>query len=106
MKRNPVSTTKDVVVHKSKDLSAWGVWTYIWDYNSYALPDEGWHPNKEATQIAKDLTKDQAEKLAKKTNIANRPKYEAMLEKERKKFEKLTEKKATDAKVWTEKRKK
>lgn len=84
----------------------WSVYEYKWDYNSYALPDEGWHPNKEAKQIAKDLTKDQAEKLAKKTNIANRPKYEAMLEKERKKFEKLTEKKAIDAKVWTEKRKK
>ena len=50
--------------------TAWGVWTYFWDNNSYAFPIDGkWHPSKKnAYLIADNLTQEKAEELAKSIN--------------------------------------
>lgn len=87
--------------------TAWGVYRYKWDFMSYAIPFDGrWRPLAvDATLVAEDMTKEQAEKFAHKSNIENRPKYEAMLEKERKRFNAYQDQQAKLSKAYAEKRK-
>lgn len=74
---------------KLKDGSRmWGVWQYKWDMNCYAFPFDGlWHPKaKDSDIIADNLTENEAEKLASVKNKENYPKYEAILQTERDRY--------------------